>query len=385
MKKLIALLLAVMLLVPAFALADDLPVVKIGVFEPASGDSGAGGKQETLGVQYANYIQPTVEIGGTTYKVELVIADNGSSPDKAPSAAQKLVSENVSVVLGTYGSSVAIAGSPIFEAASVPVIGLTCTNPQVTLGNSHYFRVCFLDPFQATVLANYVKNTLGANTVYCLGELGNDYDQGLITYFKQDFEALGGTVIPDSFTNGTSDFTSFLTNATAYGADIFFAPVSIAYSTQIIQQAQAQGLEITILGSDTMDSNVVVEAAKGTNQKVVISTFYQEGASPEFDNGFKAWLNENPDMLTNNGGNDMVAAMSVMAYDGYFMALEALKNAGSINGADVMAALPTTEIDGVSGHIKFDENGDAIRTSAYVKMINTEKGEWEFVAEQTVE
>ena len=93
MKKLLALVLAVMLLVPAFAMAEDLPVLKIGVFEPASGDSGAGGKQETLGVQYANYVAPTVEVGGTTYKVELVIADNGSSPDKAPSAAQKLVSE----------------------------------------------------------------------------------------------------------------------------------------------------------------------------------------------------------------------------------------------------------------------------------------------------
>jgi len=90
-------------------------------------------------------------------------------------------------------------------------------------------------------------------------------------------------------------------------------------------------------------------------------------------------------MLTNNGGNDMIAAVSVMGYDGYFMALEALKNAGSINGADVMAALPTTEIDGVSGHIKFDENGDAVRNSAFVKTINNETGAWEFVAEQTVD
>ena len=109
MKKLIALVLAVMMLVPAFALADN--IIKIGVYEPASGDSGAGGKQETLGVQYANFKTPTVTIGDTEYKVELVMADNGSSTDKAPSAAQKLVSANVSVVLGSYGSGVSIAGS----------------------------------------------------------------------------------------------------------------------------------------------------------------------------------------------------------------------------------------------------------------------------------
>lgn len=82
MKKVIAILLSVLLLIPALALGEN--VVKIGVFEPASGDSGAGGKQETLGMQYANYVQPTVEIGGEEYKVELVYADNGSSADKAP-------------------------------------------------------------------------------------------------------------------------------------------------------------------------------------------------------------------------------------------------------------------------------------------------------------
>ena len=381
MKKVLAIALALMLVLCSAAMAET---VKIGVFEPASGDSGAGGKQEMLGMQYANKETPTVEIGGATYDVELVYADNGSDTTKAPSAANSLVDAGVSVVLGSYGSGVSIAGSDIFKNAN-PAIGVTCTNPQVTAGNSHYFRVCFLDPFQGTVLANYASKELGATVAYTLGELGNDYDQGLCTYFKQAFEALGGTVMHEDFPTGTADFTSYLTNASMYNADVFFCPVSLAYSTQIIQQANAQGLEIAILGGDTLDSNVVVDAAKGTNVKVICTTFYQEGANKEFDDGFKAWLNENPEMLTNNGGNDMIAAMSVMGYDGYFTALEALKNAGSIAGADVMAALPTTEIDGVSGHIKFDDTGDAIRTSAFVKTVNNESGEWEFVAEQTVD
>ncbi len=383
MKKVIALVLALMLMVPALALAED--IVKIGIYEPASGDSGAGGKQEALGVQYANVKTPTVEIGGKEYKVELVTADNGSSTDKAPSAAQKLVSENVSVVLGSYGSGVSIAGSQYFADAKIPAIGLTCTNPQVTAGNSHYFRVCFLDPFQGTVLANYASKTLGAGTAYCLGELGNDYDQGLITYFKQAFEALGGTVIKEDFPTGTSDFTSYLTNAAMYGANVFFCPVSIAYSTQIISQASAQGLEIPVLGGDTLDSNVVAEAAKGTNVQVIITTFYQEGANAEFDEGFKAWLNSDAEALTNNGGNDMISAVSVMGYDGYYTALAALQAAGTTDSAAVMAVLPGVEIDGVSGHIAFDETGDAIRTSAFVKTVDNATGEWLFLTEQTVE
>ena len=339
MKRYLAIFLAVLMMIPTFAMAEG--VVKIGVFEPASGDSGAGGKQEMLGMQYANTVQPTVEIGGETYKVELVYADNGSSTDKAPSAAQQLVSEGVSVVLGSYGSGVSIAGSQYFADAGIPAIGVTCTNPQVTAGNSHYFQ--------------------------------------------QAFEAMGGMVISDTFPTGNSDFTSYLSNATAIGAEVFFCPVSIAYSSQIISQAAGQNVSYPILGSDTLDNNKVAEAAKGTNVKVIITTFYQEGGSPEFDEGFKAWLNSDSEYLTNNGGNDMISAVSVMGYDAYFTALEALKAAGSTDSKAVLAALPSVKLTGVTGEIAFDETGDAIRDSAYIKSVNTETGAWDFVAVQTVE
>ena len=386
MKKLIALLLCLCMIVPAaLSLAEGEKVVKIGVFEPASGDSGAGGKQEMLGMQYANEKTPTVEIGGETYKVELVYADNGSSTDKAPTAAQQLVSSGVSVVLGSYGSGVSIAGSQYFADANIPAIGATCTNPQVTAGNSHYFRICFLDPFQGTVLASYAYNTLGAKVAYTLAELGNDYDVGLAFYFKQQFEALGGVVIAENFTTGTSDFTTYLTNATSIGAEVFFCPVSIAYSTQIIDQAAGQNVPYPIMGGDTLDSNVLAGAAVGKNLTLTISTFYQEGANAEFDEGFKAWLNGNPEAMTNNGGNDMISAVSVMGYDAYYVALEALKAAGTTDSAAVMAVLPGVTCDGVSGHIEFDETGDAKRNSAFIKSVNVEDGSWVFVTEQTVE
>lgn len=371
------------MLVPATIFAEN--VVLVGIYEPASGDSGAGGKQEMLGVQYANYIYPTVEIGGETYEIQLVYADNGSSTDKAPSAAQSLVSSGVSVVLGSYGSGVSIAGSKYFADAGIAAITASSTNPQVTAGNDHYFRICFLDPFQGVVLANYAYKELGARTAYSLAELGNDYDQGLVTYFKNAFEELGGTVIADSFPNGTSDFTSYLTNAEMYGADVFFCPVSIAYSTQIVQQAASQNVSFPILGGDTLDSNVVAKAATGTDVELTITTFYQEGANPEFDNGFREWLNSNSEYLTNNGGNDMIAAVSAMGYDTYLVALEAMKIAGSTDSEAIRKALPGVDITGVSGRIIFDEIGDAVRTSAFVKRVNNETGDWEFVTEQTVE
>lgn len=383
MKKFWALLLAVGMMASAALAADK--VVRIGVFEPASGDSGAGGKQEILGMQYANKITPTVEIGGVTYKVELVYADNGSSTDKAPTAAQQLVSSGVSLVLGSYGSAVSIAGSQYFADAGIPAIGVTCTNPQVTAGNKHYFRVCFLDPFQGTVLANYAYKVLGARTAYCLGELGNDYDIGLCHYFQVAFEKLGGKVVTDTFPTGNSDFTSYLTNAAMYDSDVFFCPVSLAYSTQIIAQAGGQGATFPILGSDTLDSNKTAEAAKNAKVKLIVSTFYQEGGSPEFDKGFKAWLNEDKEALMNNGGNDMISAVSVMGYDAYYTALMALKASASPDPKDVNKALWDVKYKGVSGMIAFNETGDAIRDSAFLKTVNFETGNWDFVAEQKVE
>ena len=119
--------------------------------------------------------------------------------------------------------------------------------------------------------------------------------------------------------------------------------------------------------------------------ELTITTFYQEGANPEFDNGFREWLNSDSEYLTNNGGNDMIAAVSAMGYDTYLVALEAMKIAGSTNSRAILEALPSVDITGVSGKIVFDEIGDAIRTSAFVKRVNNETGEWEFVTEQTVD
>ena len=370
---------------PADSAASANKVVKIGVFEPQTGDNGAGGKQEILGMQYANYVQPTVEIGGETYDVQLEIVDNRTSAENGPSAAAELVNRGVSVVLGSYGSGVSMAGGAIFEEAGIPAIGVTCTNPQVTADCSVYYRICFLDPFQGTVLANYAYNELGVTTAYVLGMLGSDYDQGLVYYFTEAFEALGGTVVAESFPEGTANFVSYINNAKSAGAGVIFAPVSINYAQLIVEAADAQGFDGALLGSDTWDSNKVIESAKGKDVSAYVTTFYQEGGNPEFDTGIKEWINANADAKTNNGGNDMIAAVTAMGYDAYFTALEALKAAGSTDPAAVLEALPGVSYEGVSGLIEFDDIGDAVRDSAFIKTANTETGAWDFVKVQSVE
>ena len=181
MKRTIAIVLALMMLIPALALAEGAKgEIVIGIYEPASGASGAGGKQETLGIYYANSLAPTVELSDGVYEIKLVEVDNGSDPAKAPTAAQNLVSAGASIVLGSYGSGVSMAAADIFNAAGLVSIALSATNPGVTLNNPLYYRICYLDPFQGTVLANYAIDEYGAKKAYTLGELGNEYDTGLI-------------------------------------------------------------------------------------------------------------------------------------------------------------------------------------------------------------
>ena len=359
-------------------------VVKLGVFEPQTGDNGAGGKQEILGMQYANYVQPTVEIGGETYDVQLEIVDNRTTPEDGPSAAAELVNRGVSVVMGSYGSGVSMAGGEVFSQAGMPAIGTSCTNPNVTADCDVYFRLAFLDPFQGTVLANYAYNELGVTNAYVLGMLGSDYDQGLVYYFTQAFQELGGTVTAESFPEGTANFVSYINNAKSAGAGVIFAPVSINYAQLIVEAAAAQGYDGSLLGSDTWDSNKVIESATGKDVSIFVTTFYQEGGAPDFDSGIKEWMNANPDALTNNGGNDMVAAVTAVGYDTYFTALEALKIAGSTEPSAVLEALPKVSFDGVTGKIEFDDIGDAKRDSAFIKTANTETGVWDFVKVQTV-
>ena len=366
---------------------SDKNVIKIGIFEPASGDNGAGGKQETLGIEYAHSLKDTIEIDGKEYKIELVKVDNQSSTDKAVSAASTLVSEQVSVVLGSYGSGVSIAAADTFADAGIPAIGLSCTNPAVTEGNDYYYRICFLDPFQGTVMANYAADS-GAKTAYVLAQLGDDYSVGLATYFKEAFEKLGGKVVDETFPEGTSDYSAYITSATNAGADVFFSPSSTTAASLIISQAASAKVDYSIMAGDTWENSVILDAAKGTDLNIALSTFFDENddnaTAAEFVNGFKKYLNDNKDKLTDNGGNDTVAAVSALGYDGYMVALEAIKAANSTDSEEIATALADVTYDGVTGSIKFNEIGDAEKDMAYIKIVDVKTGTFKFEKTQTI-
>jgi branched-chain amino acid transport system substrate-binding protein len=277
-----------------------------------------------------------------------------------------------------------MASSDVFRDAGLTAIAVTATNPGVTLGNDHYFRICFLDPFQGQVLASLAKNTLNAEHAYVLALLGDDYSMGLSNYFIDSFGE--ANVMFETYPEGTSDFSAFIANARAFGAGVIFAPGSTEAAALIIDAAHIQNADIPLLAGDTWDSNVVLEAARDRNVEIFVTTFYQEGGTPDFDNSFKEWLQANPVQMQNNGGNDAIAGVTAMGFDAYHVALDILQRAGDINDQQAIreATWDTNFMGPVAGLITFDENGDAARDTAFVKRANTELGVWEFYAQQSI-
>lgn len=385
MKKVIALVLA---LVMVFALcacgssdsgsstkaaSSDEKVVKIGVFEPTSGQNAAGGKKEILGIEYAHSLNPTIDINGETYNIELVYADNASDAAKAPSAAQLLISNNVSVVIGTYGSGCAIAAGDLFAEAKIPAIGTSCTNPQVTLGNDYYFRIAYIDPFQGAVMASYaLKN--GCKNCVVIVEAGDDYSAGFGNYFSEAMVNGGASCDTVTFQTGETDFSTIMANIKSKGYDGIFAPVSIETAPLIINQAREAGVECQIMAGDTWDDISIAERAGANANGVFFSAFFDASdtsneAGVEFNKGILEWIAADATRTENNGGAaDAISSVTPCGYDAYMAAYNAILAAQSTDGEAIRDALASLEVKGlVTGDLKFDENGDAIKNYVAIK------------------
>ena len=392
MKKFLAMMLALVMALSLVACgeqgdsqkgndsASGDKVVKIGVFEPTSGQNGGGGKKEILGVEYAHSLKPTVTINGEEYSVQLVYADNASDQAKAPTAAQTLISQGVSVVIGTYGSACAIAAGPLFESAKIPAIGTSCTNPQVTAGNDYYFRVGYIDPFQGAVMANFAFNEKGSSNCALIIESGDDYSAGFGNYFRQEMERLGGKATTLEFQKGEADFSTIMASIKSEGYDGIFAPVSIETAAMIISQARDAGITCPIMAGDTWDDISIAQRTGSKATDIYFSAFFDAAdttneAGKAFVDGFTKWVAEDATRVENNGGvSDVISSVTPCGYDAYMAAVGAIEAAQSTDGATIRDALATLEISGlITGDLKFDENGDAIKNYAVIKTI--ENGE----------
>ncbi len=340
-------------------------VIKIGVMEPFTGASASGGELTYEGIVLAH--EQKGEVLGK--KVELVKVDNKSEQPEAANAAQRLVDKDkVNVIIGSYGSSLSMAAGEVVKTAKVPAVGCSPTNPAVTLGNDYYFRVCFIDPFQGTVMSNYAMNQLNAKTAAVIKDVQQDYSVGLIKFFKDNFTKKNGAdsiLVEASYKTGDQDFNAQLNNIKQANPDVIFAPGNYGECALLIKQARQLGIDIPILGGDTWESqDFIAIGGDAVDKNVFFSSHFssEKPINSESDKFLKLYKEKY---------NQDANAFAALGYDDYMVILNAIERAGSADPQKIRDALAETkDYIGATGVISLDENGDAVKSA----VINTVEG-----------
>lgn len=369
MKKLLPLLLLI-LACNSPNRAGQPSEIAIGVFGSLTGGTATFGQSTKSGVEMA--VDELNAKGGLLgRKIRLVVEDDQGRPEEAQTVVSKLVSKDrVVAVIGENASSRSLAAAPVCQAAGVPMISPSSTNPRVTQVGDFIFRVCFIDTFQGEVMAKFATNTLGVRRVAVFRDIKNDYSVGLADVFIKTFEQLGGTIVADeSYGEGDSDFNAQLTNLKSKNPQAIFVPGYYTEVGLIARQAKNLGLTVPLLGGDGWDSPKLTEIGGPALDGSYFSTHTSaQDPNPEvqaFVKQYKARFHEEPD------------ANAVLGYDAMRILGNAIVRAGRVDSRGIRDALTATKnFPGVSGSITIDANRNAIKPAVVLRVSN---GALEFV------
>ncbi|MDA8426523.1 MAG: ABC transporter substrate-binding protein [Treponema sp.] len=361
----IGLLLAALALVGC-AGAQKSNTIKIGWFGPETGDSALWGQAElnTVQMMAADYnAQGGVDIGGKKYQLQIVPYDDKGDSTEAVNVAKRLVSQDkVVAIVGAQGSGEAIPVAPIMDEAKVPLVASTATNPKVTVTESgqvhpYVFRACFTDPYQGKVAAYFAYQRLAKRNAAILMTIDDPYSTGLSQYFKESFEQLGGKVVAEvSYTSGEKDFRAPLTKIKAAKPDIIFIPAYYNDVALAAKQARDLGINQILLGGDGWPSdNLISLAGKALEGCMFINHLDFDGpeAQPMRDE-YKAKYGKNAELN------------SYMVHDALMMVIDAMQRAKAFDGPSIQKALETTDIQGITGHIKIGPEHNPVGKDAWL-------------------
>ncbi|MSU28526.1 MAG: ABC transporter substrate-binding protein, partial [Pedosphaera sp.] len=338
-------------------------VIKVGEFASLTGKEATFGQSSHKGTLLA--IEELNAAGGVLgRKFELITEDTQSKQGESAVVVRKLVSrDKVIAVLGEVASGRSLEAAPICQNAKVPMISPSSTNPKVTEVGDFVFRVCFIDPFQGTVMALFAKNTLKAKNVAVLTDAAAPYSVGLATFFKEKFVADGGKVsVEQKFSSGDKDFKAQLTAIKAANPDAIFAPCYYTEAGLITQQARQLGINLPIFGGDGWEAPELLQIGG----KAMDGTFYSTHYSPEdkaemvqaFVKKFKArWNGEVPD------------AMAALGYDSALVLADAIKRAGGTDGPKLRDAIAATkDFVGITGKTTLDAKRNATKPAVIIEV-----------------
>ncbi|HTO02713.1 MAG TPA: ABC transporter substrate-binding protein [Opitutus sp.] len=357
-RRLIFLLVTVGLMaLPSCRRATD--TIRVGEYASLTGKEASFGQSSHKGIVLA-FEEINAAGGVLGQQIELIVEDNQTRPGESATAAKKLIArEKVIALLGEVASGRSLEAAPIAQAAKIPMIAPAATNPKVTETGDYIFRVCFIDPFQGTVMAKFAQDDLKAKRVAILSSVSNAYSVGLAKFFRETFTAGGGEIVAENnFSEGDKDFRAQLTAVKASGAEAVFVPSYYTEAALIVRQARDLGINVPFFGGDGWEAPQLLqiggEALEGCYYSTHFSPENEDPAVRSFVEKFRArWSNETPD------------AFAALGYDAAYVLADALKRAGSTDGAKLRDALAATkDFAGVTGKTNIDANRDASKPAA---------------------
>jgi branched-chain amino acid transport system substrate-binding protein len=359
MNPLLLLPLAALVLAAGCARSDstvDANAIRIGEFASLTGANASFGQQSHKGTQLA--IDEINAAGGVLGRpLQLITEDDQSAAGQAATAVQKLIAQDkVVALLGEVASSKSLEAAPIAQRNGIPMISPASTNPKVTETGDYIFRVCFIDPFQGTVMAKYAL-AKGWRRVAVLTDVKQDYSVGLAEFFVRHFRANGGEIVADQkYSSGDKEFRAQLTSIKGANPDAVFVPGYYAEVALIGKQARLLGLNQPLLGGDGWMGDSLLQVAAGSLDGSSFSAhFSPEDTRPavlEFVRKFRAKYNTAPD--------DMAA----LGYDSAMILADAIRRAGGTDGAKLRDAIAATKDHaGITGSITLDAQRNAAKSA----------------------
>lgn len=367
-SRTLRLLLAGAVTASASLLAQD--TIKVGEYASLTGKEASFGQSSHKGIVLA--IEELNAAGGVLgKKFELVSEDNQTKPGESSTAAKKLITrDKVIALLGEVASSRSLEAAPIAQQMRIPMIAPAATNPKVTETGNYIFRVCFIDPFQGTVMAKFATETLKVKKVAILSSVSSAYSVGLAKFFREQFTADGGAVaVEQKFSEGDKDFRAQLTAVKAANVEAVFVPSYYTEAALIVRQARSLGIDVAFFGGDGWEAPELLQIGGDALNGCYYSThFSPENKDPvvaAFNTKYQArWAGEVP------------GAFSALGYDAVYVLADAIKRAGTTEGPKLRDALAKTkDFAGVTGVTTINDKRDATKPAAIIA-INSGKLEF---------
>ena len=370
MKKLNVVLMGAALLLTACGgakeSAEEAKVMKLGGIGPLTGPLAIYGVTSTNGSKLA--FEEINKNGGILGKqVEYIVLDEKGDSTEAVTAYNKLVDEGVVALIGDITSKPSLAVAEVAAQDNLPMITPTGTQFNITEAGPNVFRVCFTDPYQGVVLANFAKNNLNAETAAVVVNNSSDYSDGVAKAFVEQAEKLGLKVVAkEGYSDGDKDFRAQLTKILPTNPDVLVVPDYYEQVALITTQAREVGIKATFVGPDGWDgvAKTLDASAYGAVENSYFTNHYSlQDQSPKVQNFLKAYK---------EAYNEEPSAFSALSYDAAYMMKAAIEKAGTTDKQAVVDALKNLDYDGVTGHLTFDENNNPVKTVTVLKIVNGE-------------